>query len=639
MERVVFFSKYDWSLGYQYKRISELMDLQNEWESYHELNDVIELYNVLLVIDTGLYPNNITKEEWSNYQKTIGKIKPIVAKRFAKVTDKTIAGDLDSIDISYKHWFWNILFEFNGTDSISSSVVLDILNSGAANILHFLHNKKAVKKYGEAIKNYLLNNICYVRELVSEYLEAQGANYEHYYFPDELTKQDRTLLIEKYIDSPEANANVLHLISKSKGSENLPISPKLQLKAKRRYQEKIEEISKTGISYSYGVGITYQDQEEPVLWSIEGANVKYSYDVRWIIDNLDYPTLYNNFIYLFGFVDSQFRWLSISKSSKIGIFERSIGIKGKREYPISSWYNMMEITTQAQMQSYCAVLDKNGISTEDMIKWFFEEYLPQEYGLRGFVYNKPSYGSSVLDQCRNIAIEIDSILKQFKLYCEEGEIDRELFEISTSHMLVSEIPSLLGDKYVYPNGDRIKIIFHLLFSDQSTMLYQHEEIGNCNSSYDVLKKKTICYANLQDYQKTDVDYLIEQGILSLDANQNISFSAKLLWLLYDLYENDFVCVEYLANYSSELKLLQDKGMIRFGSSLLSVPEQDYFNYIFNNASYDNSKDLRNKYAHGNQTLKEDEMSRDYFIMLRMMVLIIIKINEELCLLSSRQENK
>lgn len=639
MERVVFYSKDYWSLGYQYSRISELMNLKNEWGSYHDLNDIIELYHVMLVINTGACPNNITIEVWSSYQKAIDGIKGIVAKRFAQVTDKTIASDLDSVEISYKQWFWDIYFELGGDIKVSESKVFDLLDSGAANVLHFLQNKKAVQKYGAVIREYLLNNTCYARELVSEYLEKQESNYRHYYFPTELTKNEKALLIEKYIDSPETNTNVLHLISESKGNDKLPISPKLQLKAKKLYKKKIEEMSKTGISYSYGVGITYQEQEEPIVWSMEGANVQYSYDIRWIIDNLDYPTLYNNFIYLFGFVDFQFRWLNTSKSSKLGILERAIGIKGRREYPIGSWYSMMEMTSQAQMQSYCSVLDKNGISIEDMILWFFEEYLPQEYGLHGFVYNKPSDGSSTLDQCRNIAIEIDSVLKQFKLYCEEGEIDRELFEISTSHMLVTEIPSLLGEKYIYPDGDTIKIIFHLLFSDQSMMLYQHEEIEHCHSSYDILKKKAICYDKLQDYQKKDVDYLVEQGILTLDAGQNIRFSGKLLWLLYDLYENDFMSTEYLTNYSSELKLLLDKRMIRYGSSLLSEPEQDYFNYIFNNASYDNSKDLRNKYAHGNQSLKQEEMLRDYYIMLRMMILIILKINEELCLVSPRKEDK
>ena len=83
----------------------------------------------------------------------------------------------------------------------------------------------------------------------------------------------------------------------------------------------------------------------------------------------------------------------------------------------------------------------------------------------------------------------------------------------------------------------------------------------------------------------------------------------------------------------ELKFLEENNYIKYGEELLSIPEQNYFNYIFNNSKYDNSKDLRNKFAHGNQSLDEKELEQDYYIMLRMMILVILKINEELCLTS------
>ena len=70
-----------------------------------------------------------------------------------------------------------------------------------------------------------------------------------------------------------------------------------------------------------------------------------------------------------------------------------------------------------------------------------------------------------------------------------------------------------------------------------------------------------------------------------------------------------------------------------------MPEQNYYNYIFNNAEYDNSMDLRNRYAHGNQTLDEDEMQKDYLTMLRMMILLVLKINEEFCLVDSQKRHK
>ena len=74
------------------------------------------------------------------------------------------------------------------------------------------------------------------------------------------------------------------------------------------------------------------------------------------------------------------------------------------------------------------------------------------------------------------------------------------------------------------------------------------------------------------------------------------------------------------------------GMIRYGSTLLSEPEQDYFNYIFNNSEFDNSIGLRNKYTHGNQSIDEDQNKKDYYTILRLLILIVMKINDELWIL-------
>ena len=143
--------------------------------------------------------------------------------------------------------------------------------------------------------------------------------------------------------------------------------------------------------------------------------------------------------------------------------------------------------------------------------------------------------------------------------------------------------------------------------------------------------RTFNYNELLPYQQRDVDYLIDRGILWLDENDNIAFSCKLLLVLLDLYNNEFICMKYMEGFAEEIDFLKKNNLISINSSLMAIPEQNYFNYIFNNSEYDNSKDLRNKYAHGNQTMNEAIMRDDYITMLRMMILIILKINEEFCL--------
>ena len=64
---------------------------------------------------------------------------------------------------------------------------------------------------------------------------------------------------------------------------------------------------------------------------------------------------------------------------------------------------------------------------------------------------------------------------------------------------------------------------------------------------------------------------------------------------------------------------------------MSVLESDYLNYILNN-KYSNSLFLRNMYLHGTQLVDNEVLHKsNYMIILRLFVLVIIKINDELCL--------
>lgn len=68
------------------------------------------------------------------------------------------------------------------------------------------------------------------------------------------------------------------------------------------------------------------------------------------------------------------------------------------------------------------------------------------------------------------------------------------------------------------------------------------------------------------------------------------------------------------------------------SSLFTRDEQAYLDYILNVQRFTNGPELRNKYVHGTFSLDPKVHERDYLELLKIMVLIVIKINEEFCLL-------
>ena len=65
------------------------------------------------------------------------------------------------------------------------------------------------------------------------------------------------------------------------------------------------------------------------------------------------------------------------------------------------------------------------------------------YNANDFIYDVPSQGATVLEKCRTLAISMDSVLKQYRMYCEDGSINRELFEISSQHMFIIKEPKVV----------------------------------------------------------------------------------------------------------------------------------------------------------------------------------------------------
>ena len=147
----------------------------------------------------------------------------------------------------------------------------------------------------------------------------------------------------------------------------------------------------------------------------------------------------------------------------------------------------------------------------------------------------------------------------------------------------------------------------------------------------MLKCEDISYEMFEDYQKIGIDWLKQHNIIGIDKENKILFNNHKLFLLHQLYENKVVVLNYFKKYQTIIDELVKMGIVEYSSSLLSIPEQEYYNYLFNEVNWNNGLIIRNKYSHGTQIRNDKENMHDYFILLRIIILIIIKINQELCL--------
>ena len=228
--------------------------------------------------------------------------------------------------------------------------------------------------------------------------------------------------------------------------------------------------------------------------------------------------------------------------------------------------------------------------------------------------------------------EIDSVLKKYKLYVEDGIIDFELLEMSSSPVGLEDIPSLVSKKYVYKDSEQLDKVMFYLYSDQSMLFLVDGCLGKgYRSLFDLISKEDISFDSLCEYQKPKYEELISCGYLKIeDGVIRFSNPAKVR-VLKDLYDNNVLSYWYLpTEIQAEVDELHRSGAVKFESKLFTTDEVEYLKYYLNK-SYCNGLDLRNKYAHGSHGLDKGAIEADYNSLLLVAIMIIWKIVDDIML--------
>lgn len=268
---------------------------------------------------------------------------------------------------------------------------------------------------------------------------------------------------------------------------------------------------------------------------------------------------------------------------------------------------------------------------EDLAIWFVKEKISHFLGKSEL---KLSFTKTDEPQIKSEHIynQISSLLQQYRIFVEEGEITLDLIEETKDSLLINEYPSLIKNKYydINPKSVEAGNIMFLLFSDQSAINYVNKDL-NANNFFNLIKNHTINYEFYEGSSKQKIDYLVENSIVQIKNGYIVfpSFETSFIWDFF--YENLFI-PSYLVD-DNVLKLLEhyvNKKICRKYSKLFSSAEADYLDYILNNSKFSDALALRNHYEHGQSshyTIEEHE--KNYLIGLRTLFLILFKIYQDL----------
>ena len=604
-------------------------------------------------MDTECYKNyklNWSEDDISKIKDVIKKYKGIIARYIKSISNENITTKYMEIQddyYDYREDFFELLEKYKTYENISECIFSELLHTPKVFLEYILRNKSMTYYHGNAIRERFYEDSEYA-EIILDYYEAKHTgDIKTLYFPKELTTDDKEKIIKNYIDSENPNLNYLRLINNIQNRDELSISDKTRLASIKKTKIENDKLFSNSAGIEYGAEVRFsKSQRDVVEFTKEKHIFKYSYDIRWIHENTDFNTLLNNFIHLFGYVDRQMRITLISKESELGTTEKFLGVKSKNEYEIGMTFNIKNMLSILQIIAYYKELNKINIRLEDIIEWFFKTYLPEEFGIQNYFGKMPSKDSTYYEKCKSILPEIDYILKQFNLLVEDGIIDQELLEVYSTSILFESVKSLIDTKYIYGNdkSQEFNNICYYFFSDQC-LLHYTEKYKNkkYTSFYELLLKENVKANDYSGYSERLLNYVIDNGYVFIDLDDYIRVKDKrMITILNDLYNNEVINYwKYPLKYREKMDELIEKDMLLKGSTLFSKQEQDYFNFYLNQRSFNNTYDLRNKYLHGNKLKDDDENTHynNYMLFLKLIILIIIKINDELCVKEDIKKNK
>lgn len=639
-KRVHFFSIYDMSIGYNLE-LAEKAIIKYQKTTPSNINEIIELYHIKKLLDNDCRLTTWSDDYLGQLKVSVKEYNSTIVKAFKALPDEQIEVIYKSLDRGYRQTFWDIIEQFKLFDIIPADVVKRIAEENANNLREILKCKLVVEKFKGIIREVLLNNSNSAHIIIDKYIARHNSPSDRELFlPSNLTMEDKESIIDKYLDSENPNLNYVRLICQNKDEEKkLNLSPLIKVKANKLAERLNEELlrdertmiveQKTRIEFSNIEDI------QPCSFEIENDIPKYTYSVRFIkqCDNIQ---LIANSCYLFNWMNQHFLIELINKKNEVEVLESIAYNMSKNAYPAFNYFSTKNRLSLCQLCGYNDILTGMQTSVEQELKKFYEFYLKDKYNYPSLVLNFPNATDSWLNKCRVLLPELDSVVKQYNTFVEYDNVDIDIIKYSKP-LKVTEGKSLLDNKYfeINKNNNEISRVLYYMFDSGAMLDYvEPYKDKHYHCLYDLLSNEnTVSYNNYEDYQKQEIDFLVNQNILKKDDNGLLSlFNIEQTIALQSLWEYH-ACAYW--HYNTEGRNALDemftKGWVVKNDNLLTTEERKYFSYYLDNSEFTNGHAYRNHYAHGSTPPKDNENIHQtaYFTILKLLIILILKIEDDL----------
>lgn len=621
VEKIKYYDSSDLAYDYMIERAIQFVDQYGESPNFNNINLVLAAYNVYLLLTKAKL-----KSAYLHYAS--------IAKTYIKHCNIYFSNlNNDNIKCShnipmqlYQEDYWQL---FNNTKlyySIDKKIVKFLLYKLTPSLTAILKHPQIVNVYSREITCYIIKNQYSILFILDYYFTYNKESTKKFILPKELTSKILLWLINKKLSSNNINPQYLRLIENSTNS-TLIIPDKMKVKAKRCRKQIESEILSTNSSMISNMKIVFKNIDELIKIDFQPPNLTITLDKSWIDENNHNDYLFANLFIFYFICDINYRAKFIANKTDSTKLEDLISKPlGLNDYFQPLLSRIQEDLAHLFIMSYDKLLLTQNKRIEDLLKWFYTEFIAEEFHVHKFIFNSSSTNTTFIEKCRNLCSEIDSILKQYQLYYENNDIDRDLLEINSKPLLFSQLESYDKNKYAYIVDTEYINSMNLLFSDQSYLNLITKLLDTNKTFISEIINPTIdlFLTDFDESQKKLIKKLQQQQLIILNQQNQIIAKKNNIEVLKDFYENSCICNKA---YQKQLNKLNIE--CKYTNSLFSTSEVDYLNFILNKKQFPNGHDLRNKYIHGSQSQNEISQLNDYYLLLMIHCFIALKIYDEL----------
>lgn len=621
VEKIKYYDSSDLAYDYMIERAIQFVDQYGESPNFNNINLVLAAYNVYLLLTKAKL-----KSAYLHYAS--------IAKTYIKHCNIYFSNlNNDNIKCShnipmqlYQEDYWQL---FNNTKlyySIDKKIVKFLLYKLTPSLTAILKHPQIVNVYSREITCYIIKNQYSILFILDYYFTYNKESTKKFILPKELTSKILLWLINKKLSSNNISPQYLRLIENSTNS-TLIIPDKMKVKAKRCRKQIESEILSTNSSMISNMKIVFKNIDELIKIDFQPPNLTITLDKSWIDENNHNDYLFANLFIFYFICDINYRAKFIANKTDSTKLEDLISKPlGLNDYFQPLLSRIQEDLAHLFIMSYDKLLLTQNKRIEDLLKWFYTEFIAEEFHVHKFIFNSSSTNTTFIEKCRNLCSEIDSILKQYQLYYENNDIDRDLLEINSKPLLFSQLESYDKNKYAYIVDTEYINSMNLLFSDQSYLNLITKLLDTNKTFISEIINPTIdlFLTDFDESQKKLITKLQQQQLIILNQQNQIIAKKNNIEVLKDFYENSCICNKA---YQKQLNKLNIE--CKYTNSLFSTSEVDYLNFILNKKQFPNGHDLRNKYIHGSQSQNEISQLNDYYLLLMIHCFIALKIYDEL----------